>query len=48
VTLPLPAGVAPAELRDALGGAAVAPVRATAEGVSFEVPAGFGRVLVSR
>jgi glycosidase len=45
VLLPLPAGVAATELRDALGGATVA---ATAAGLEFEVPAVFGRVLVSR
>ncbi len=45
VKLALPAGMAPGELIDALGGA---PVQATAEGVTFEVPALFGRVLVTR
>ncbi len=44
VTLPLPVGVAPARLRDALGGA---DVQATPEGVRFTVPALAGRVLVS-
>jgi glycosidase len=43
VTVALPEGLAPGELADALGGA---PVRATAEGLTFEVPALFGRVLL--
>jgi cyclomaltodextrinase len=44
VTVPLPAGMKAAELKDALGGAAV---KATPEGLRFELPALFGRVLVS-
>jgi glycosidase len=43
VTLALPEGTTPGEWRDALGGL---PVQATAEGLSVEVPALFGRVLV--
>jgi cyclomaltodextrinase / maltogenic alpha-amylase / neopullulanase len=43
VVLPLPAGMPPAELKDALGGA---PVAATAQGLGFEVPALSGRVLI--
>jgi cyclomaltodextrinase / maltogenic alpha-amylase / neopullulanase len=45
VTLPLPAGMKPGVLQDALGGAGV---RATAEGIRFEVPPLFGRVLIGR
>jgi cyclomaltodextrinase len=44
VTVPLPAGMKAGELKDALGGAAVT---ATPEGLRFELPALFGRVLVS-
>ncbi len=40
----LPDGWSPRELRDALGGG---PVRVTAQGLRFEVPALYGRVLVS-
>ncbi len=43
VTLPLPAGLPLGELKDALGGA---PVAVTAQGLSFDVPALFGRVLI--
>jgi cyclomaltodextrinase len=45
VSVPLPDGLAPGELQDALGGAAVT---ATPQGLSFEVPALFGRVLIRR
>jgi hypothetical protein len=44
VSLPLPAGLPPGVMRDALGGE---PVQATAQGLRFEVPALYGRVLVS-
>ena len=43
VTVPLPAGLAPGVLSDALGGS---PVQATPQGLRFEVPAMFGRVLI--
>jgi cyclomaltodextrinase / maltogenic alpha-amylase / neopullulanase len=45
VTLPLPQGLKPGVLKDALSGAAV---KATAQGLTFEVPALFGRVLIRR
>lgn len=45
VTLSLPEGLAPGVLLDALGGE---PVQATAGGMTFEVPALFGRVLLRR
>ncbi len=44
VTVPLPAGMKAGALKDALGGA---DVTATPEGLRFEVPALFGRVLLS-
>ncbi len=43
VTLPLPAGLEPGVLQDALGGTAV---MASPQGLSFEVPALYGRVLI--
>ena len=48
----LPAGMPPGELRDVLGdglgdGLSGEPVRASAQGLRFEVPALYGRVLVS-
>lgn len=45
VSLALPPGLPQGELVDALGGA---PVQATAQGLSFEVPPMYGRVLVRR
>ena len=44
VSLALPEGLPPGELRDVLGGG---PVAAGAQGLRFEVPALYGRVLVS-
>ena len=44
VSLPLPAGLPLGVMQDALGGE---PVQATAQGLRFEVPALYGRVLVS-
>ena len=43
VTVALPVGAMPGEWKDALGGA---PVTATPQGLSFEVPAVYGRVLI--
>ena len=45
VSLALPPGLQPGELADALGGD---PVQATPQGISFEVPPMYGRVLVRR
>ncbi|HLL12828.1 MAG TPA: hypothetical protein VK570_17330, partial [Rubrivivax sp.] len=45
VTVPLPEGMAPGLLEDALGDT---PVQAEASGISFDVPAGYGRVLLRR
>jgi glycosidase len=44
VSLPLPAGLPLGVMQDALGGE---PVQASAQGLRFEVPALYGRVLVS-